>query len=228
MMSTLFGVTVQPLYLLARSVVNRALDRRAGLRTEAEIRLEALGLAGQHRNPYQATGWYELQRVLKRDEVAPDDVFLDIGSGMGRAVYQAAAWYRFRRVVGLELSPRLNEIARQNIARTRERLVCKDVELVTGDVLDFEVPDDVTVVYLNNPFTGPVFRAAVEKLSASLERRPRTLRVVYSHPDPESEQALRDAGFRQVRSLRPVIPRPGWRDPQRLKLFVAGPGDGGA
>lgn len=81
----------------------------------------------------------------------------------GPVVLQAAR-YPFRRVIGVELSPVLHAHAQRNVELALATLRCKDVALVNRDVLAYEVPDDVTVVYFYNPFQGSVFSSIVGKL----------------------------------------------------------------
>jgi len=120
-------------------------------------------------------------RILPRREVSAHDVFVDFGSGMGRVVLQAAR-YPFKRVIGVELSGELHRIAQENIRRTRRRLRCRNVELVRADVLEYEVPDDVTVAYFYNPFTGDIFAEIIRRLAVSVERNPREVRIIYAYP----------------------------------------------
>jgi len=216
----IFDRTLKPPYVAVRGAINRALERRAGIDTEGTLLPDELGFDGQHRERYQPAGWFQLRRILPPREVGADEVFVDIGSGKGRIVYQAAAWYPFKRVIGVELSGRLTEAARANIDRVRHRLRCEDVELVTADVTEYELSDDVTVVYLNNPFNGPVFAAAVGKILASLERRPRRLRVIYGNP--VEEQMLLDAGFRPLRRLRGLRPTREWSLSNSVRMYVRG------
>ena len=129
---------------------------------------------------YQPSGWRYLRRVLRAREVGPDDVFLDIGSGRGRVLCQAGR-YGFRRMIGVEIAPELNESARRNLDR-RRGLRCRDVELVTADAAEYEIPDDVTVVYLYHPFIGDTFRRVMANIVASLDRAPRRLRLIYALP----------------------------------------------
>lgn len=198
-----FNVTVKPVYVGVRGLVGRGLDRWYGIRTSGEVQLADLGLAADDRNRYKATEWWTLRRVLPPREIADHDVFIDFGSGLGRVVYQAAR-YPFRRVVGVELSEDLNEVARGNIDRNRHRLRCQDVEIVTADALEYRVPDDVTVAFFANPFTGSVFATVIEHLLASVDRRPRRLRLIYRCP-MEHEFLMSTGRFRLVRVVR------GWR-----------------
>jgi len=115
------------------------------------------------------------------------DVFLDYGCGKGRAVVVAAT-YPFRRVIGVELASDLSQIARDNVRRAEGKLKCRDVEIVTANAAEFEVPPEVTMVFLFNPFRGRVFAAVRERLRQSLRAAPRRLRVIYMHPRKEAEE----------------------------------------
>lgn len=199
----LFNVTIKPVYVGARGAVGRLVDRVYSIETIGEVDLAELGIDPRDRSRYKATEWTVLRRILSPREVGPDDVFIDFGSGLGRVVFQAAR-YPFRRVIGVELSEELNRIARANIERNRAKLRCPDVELVTADALDFPIPDDVTVAFFANPFTGAVFAGVVARLVESVDRAPRRLRLVYRNPI-EHEHLMRTGRFRVIRNLR------GWR-----------------
>nr|WP_042177570.1 class I SAM-dependent methyltransferase [Kibdelosporangium sp. MJ126-NF4]CEL12686.1 hypothetical protein [Kibdelosporangium sp. MJ126-NF4]CTQ93550.1 hypothetical protein [Kibdelosporangium sp. MJ126-NF4] len=170
---------------LRRSLAQLAYEKRYGVRTAELIELDKLGIAGEGRGYYVAASWRTLRRTLSRKEITSRDVFIDFGSGMGRMVLEAAR-FPFGRVIGVELSDELHRIAEDNVRRTRQRLLCRDVQLRQTDVLDFEIPDDVTVVFFNNPFQGPVFATVIERLVATLDRNPRQLRIVYYNPVEES------------------------------------------
>ncbi|WP_326819531.1 class I SAM-dependent methyltransferase [Streptosporangium sp. NBC_01756] len=185
---------------LRRTTGQLLFERRYGVRTSEVVSLEEFGLARQDRVYYSAANWQTLRRVLPRGDVGEHDVFIDLGSGMGRMVLEAAARYPFRKVIGVELSEELNDIARKNIAGTRLRLRCEDVRLVRSDVLDYEIPDDVSVVFLNNPFRGDTFAAAIGKLVATVDRNPRAVTVIYFNP-VEEEFLLRTGRFRHLRTV---------------------------
>jgi predicted RNA methylase len=163
---------------------------------------------------------WTLRRILPRREVTEEDVFVDLGSGKGRVVLQAALHYPFRRVHGVELSGHLHEIAQRNLALTRHLLSGRDVQLVRADATEFPVPDDVTVVFLYNPFTGEAFATVVRRLLESLDRNPRTLRIVYGNPVEEAR--LLDTGrVRLVRTLRGLRPGREWSASNSFRLYEA-------
>lgn len=216
-----FERTVKPPYVAVRRLVTEALERRAGIRTEGFILPEDLGISPQHHGHYQPTHWLGLRRILSPREVGPQDVFLDVGSGMGRVVYQAARHYRFRRVIGVELSDHLHAIAVDNIERNRHRLRCQDVQLLCTDARAYEIPDDVTVVYVYNPFSGPVFAASLESLLASFRRNPRTIRLIYRNPI--EEQRVLAAGFRVTKASRGLRPGRAWSRSNSTRCYELTP-----
>jgi hypothetical protein len=172
------------------------MELRYGIRTEGDIDLEELGVAAEHRLGYEGSHWVGVRRVLRRLAVTRDDVFADFGSGKGPAVLVAAT-FPFRRATGVEISDDLTRSARRNLERSRLRPRSAGVEFVTADVLEYEIPDDLTVVYLYNPFTGLLFARFLERLLHSLERRPRPLRLVYNYPF-EHDYVIESGRFRPI------------------------------
>lgn len=156
-------------------------ERRYGIKTSGEIKPEELGFPSgdQYRGGlYRPSSWVILRHVFKVLPVSREDVFVDYGSGLGRVLVFAAE-QPFRRVIGIEMSEDLNEVARENVERNRERFRSSDVEVITADATRWPVPDDLTVAYFYCPFPPQVFGQVLQQLFASLDRRPRTLRLVY-------------------------------------------------
>jgi hypothetical protein len=171
---------------LRKAWVGAVFDRRYGVRTEEHIDLGELGVAAPGRVSYVPTGRHVLPSILSRRDVGPADVFLDAGSGMGRIVLQAALKYPVRRVIGVEISEELHRIAQTNLARNRHRLRAADVDLVNTDISSFEIPDDVSIVFLYNPFTGEILKDFIDRLVDSVNRCPRRVRVLYINPEDEA------------------------------------------
>jgi hypothetical protein len=83
-------------------------------------------------------------------------------------------------------------------------------------VLDYEVPDDVMVAFFANPFHEPVFAGVLEKLIASVDRRPRTVRVIYNNP-VEHHQLIASGRIRQVKLARRIaVP---WKRTPSIRLY---------
>ena len=202
-----------------RALGNVFFERPAGIDTSDIVHLNEIGLAARNRVDYHPTPWLALRRVLSEHEVAEDDVFIDFGCGKGRVIYQAAM-YPFRKVIGVELSPELAGIARSNIERSRAKLKCRNVEVVNQDVLEYAVPDDVTFVYFFNPFKGEIFAAVVDKLVASVGRRPRELTIIYM--DAAEEHTLLQAGARLVAATRGIRPTKKWSKENSIRVYKLG------
>ena len=150
-------------------------------------------------NAYWPSPWRLLTRMLPPAEVTTTDVFLDFGCGKGRVLLEAAERYPFSQVIGVESEPHLAASARALLRQNEPRLNSGRWEVVTADAVEYEVPDDLTVAYLFDPFTGPVFDAVILGLERSLERCPRRLRIVYLVPK-EMDRLQRSPGMRALRS----------------------------
>jgi SAM-dependent methyltransferase len=158
-------------------------DHLQGLDTRGIVELRSLGLAHEERVHYAPSSWLTLPRIARVVSFSKDDVFVDFGSGKGRVVALAARYYPFKRVIGVEISPDLNAIARCNIQRNHRRLKCKKVDVVTADVTAYEIPTDITIAYFYAPFTGTIFKSVVNKIQEVLKLRPdRNAWIVLQRP----------------------------------------------
>jgi SAM-dependent methyltransferase len=111
--------------------------------------------------------------------------FVDVGSGKGRALLLAMD-YPFREILGVELSPELDRIARANVARYTGGRHRVPISSIQGDAAEFQWPPVPLIIYMWNSFTGPVMERVFHSLKASLAQLPRELYLVYIHPELES------------------------------------------
>lgn len=155
---------------------------RLGIRTAQFVDWQALG-GDPHCIDYEPISYECFDIAIQHLRICDGkDVLLDYGSGKGRAIILAAL-HPFRKVIGVERSPELCELARENLHRASGKLVCRDVEIVHGDAVQFEVPDHVSVILLFNPFTGPVLQAAIARIQESYLRNPRAMSIIYMLPE---------------------------------------------
>lgn len=133
-----------------------------------ELDPDAIGPAIEFATHYEPTPLADFQALLAavpRDFAFSKATFIDIGSGMGRVLMLASA-HAFKQIVGVEISPALHEIARENLARfKRTATQHSDFRLVCGDARAYVFPPGKLLVYLYNPFEGPVFEDFVERLA---------------------------------------------------------------
>lgn len=144
--------------------------------------LDSLGLGEPDRNDYAPSPWRVLPDVLHPEDVGRDDVFLDIGCGMGRALLVAAERYPFSRVIGVEIAQSLADAAREVMAGNAHRFRCREWTVETADAATYVVPGDVTVAYLYDPFVGALLDKVLAALISSVDERPRRLRLIYLTP----------------------------------------------
>jgi predicted RNA methylase len=109
----------------------------------------------------------------------------------------------FHRVLGVELSPRLLEAADRNL----RRVSVKNVELFCADARTFEHDlDDVTHVYMFNPFPAPVVSDVLENIKKSLLRAPRTVTIIYKLP--VFHATILEHGFTHLQNIHPPYTHP--------------------
>jgi 16S rRNA G966 N2-methylase RsmD len=180
-------------------------EGRYGVDTAGRTYLHSFDLHSDERVYYVPANWLTLRRVLRPRDVSNSDVFIDLGSGKGRMVLEAAR-YPFSRVIGVELAEPLHNVARANVGAARMRRRCNNIQLICCDVLDYDIPDDVSVVFLNNPFRGAIFEQVIENLIASHDRRPRKIRIIYYNPT-EHDYLMRTGRFVRERTVHRELRR---------------------
>jgi SAM-dependent methyltransferase len=155
-------------FWLRMAVVDRILkpfDREQGTETSRRTNLRRLGVlhpSVPYGVRYQPIDPWLFRRTLRalQAEIFPGEyTFVDLGCGKGRALILAAE-SGFREVVGIDLAPPLVDCAPRNLARAavqNARVACQSADA-------FQFPPGDLVVYLFNPFVGPVFRRTLQNL----------------------------------------------------------------
>ena len=132
---------------------------------------EAIGPPLEFATHYEPTPVAEAEALLDASPLRPETTtFVDIGAGMGRVVLLAAR-RPFHAGVGVELSPALVAVARDNlVAADDPRRVARDVRIVRADAARYAFPRGDLVVYLYNPFRAPVLQALLRRLQRGAAR----------------------------------------------------------
>lgn len=148
-------------------------------------------------NSHIASDPDEFVQAMRSVDIELDEaVFIDFGSGKGRALLLASA-YPFRRIIGIEFAAELHAAATANFAaRAAGGGEAVPVELIHGDATAYELPDDPLVLFLYNPFDAPVIAAVARRAMASWQANPRPMRIVYINPSCARE--FLDAGWNPV------------------------------
>jgi SAM-dependent methyltransferase/peroxiredoxin len=165
-------------------------ERVTQLLFERHMSTKGRALEFEHFEPdlvhYEPSSWLALRWGLRRIGPGSEDVLVDFGCGKGRVICEAAR-RPFGRVIGVEISQRLLDVARENVDRNRQRFRCQNIDLVKADATEWQIPDDMTVAYLYHPFAGAVFHRVIDNIVQSIRRNPRRVRLVYVGPVLEQE-----------------------------------------
>jgi SAM-dependent methyltransferase len=165
----------------------RRFDHQYGVTTHAVLFLtdldpDTVGDAGAHATHYEAVPVADFRALLALvpKDAIPHTTFVDVGAGMGRALILAAE-YPFKQVVGIELSPGLYEVAKENLETAQGRgLRCKDIRLLRDDARIAHYPPGDLVVFLFNPFDGEALRSLLA--SVANRRNPGATWLLYHTP----------------------------------------------
>jgi len=148
---------------------------RAAINTSSENKL--------HSASYQATRARPFLKLLRELGLPKDTVFVDIGSGKGRALLLASQ-YGFRKIVGLEFSGALCEVARRNVEIFSKRVPLKSlIEIIEIDATQYQFRPEDCVLFMYNPFKATVLAEVLQNIRLSLERDPRKLWLIYNTPE---------------------------------------------
>ncbi|MBZ5656504.1 MAG: hypothetical protein LAO56_14645 [Acidobacteriia bacterium] len=154
-----------------------------------------------HGNNYAAIEPERFRAILSSLALRFEDlVFVDFGSGKGRALLMASE-FPFKKIVGIEFAPELHSAAQRNIAKfyPSERR-CGVIESACMDFLEFPLPPEPSVLFLFDPCDETVLAKLMANLSQSLRAHPRELYLVYVAPTPTKERILASTGcLTQVR-----------------------------
>ena len=110
--------------------------------------------------------------ILDELDITKEDVFYDLGSGVGKSVLQVLLTTPVKKSVGIEISP-----TRFSCAEAIKRLLMKSKKMPKGKILEFREQDileadmdDATIVYMCSTCYSPALMQGIvdmlQKLSA--------------------------------------------------------------
>ncbi len=173
-------------------------ERRYGLDTTGADDLQSLeekGIETDNATLYMPASYELLHTIYKQlqwDSVAH---FLDIGCGKGRALC-VAAHFGAKKLTGIDFSKEFCEAARKNLAITQQQVPGFAARVIHNDAFYFDIPDDANCIFFFNPFDDVIMSGVIENIEMSLERKPRTLQVLYVNP--MQLHLFLEAGYQQT------------------------------
>lgn len=140
---------------------------------------------------YIPSPYRDIFDVLKTAKLSRDDVFTDLGCGLGRVVF-AASCAGARRATGVELVSWLADGAKEN--QRRCNLKGRDIEFFERNAVDHSIAD-TTLLYMFHPFGEQILAEVLEKARADRKGAgaQRPLRIAYVNP--VYEQVLAQSGW---------------------------------
>jgi len=167
-------------------MLDQNFDDRYGLETGDWINLGELKVSGE--NVQFGTHYEAITLSLFRETIAhipeslDDFLFIDFGSGKGRALLLAAE-HPFRTIIGLEFSSELHKIAQRNIERYKiSTNSTRDIESVCIEATAYQIPNEKSVCYFFNPFNEVVLAKVLGNIQKSIVEHPRTVYISYCNP----------------------------------------------
>jgi SAM-dependent methyltransferase len=159
--------------------------------------LEQIGLCPDMAHMHAASGGPVLQKVIKALRIPSGQRVVDFGSGKGAAAITLSEC-GFAEVLGVEMSPRLVEIANANAVKSgsNARFLC-------ANAADFKHLDRFSYFYFFNPFPAPVVRMVLGNIAASIQRKPRRTTLIMKWPDQGPDEILNGFPFRKVIEFHP-------------------------
>ena len=116
-----------------------------------------------HATEYMPVNYFTLEQLLSHlPDNATKGVFLDIGCGKGRAMCVAAS-YGFKKVTGIDFAKQLIDAAEKNLAQIKNQHPDLDYTLHWKDVVSFDIEQDVSTVFMFNPFDEILMRSVIRK-----------------------------------------------------------------
>lgn len=164
----------------------RMFDLKHNVNTAREVHLEELKIDSPNVAYgvfYAGTDARFFRNVLTNWDIWYEDfVFVDLGSGKGRAI-QMASEFPFKRIIGVEFSSELAKIAERNLPRYRTaEKKCDNLEVVCEDAAAFSFPKEPLLVYMFNPFGRTVVSKVVKNIEDSYRGCPREIYIIYANP----------------------------------------------
>lgn len=171
-------------YLKLSDVYDQSFDRQFNVETagteEPEF-LTAEDILKTHARAYEPVSVQHMQALLGMLPALDFGtfMFIDLGSGKGRALF-VAAMHPFQQVVGVEYSRELHEIAIRNMKTYgNPAQECFDIRPICADATTFSLPEFPTVCFINNPYDVSLMAKTAELLDKSVQSAPRPFFVIY-------------------------------------------------
>lgn len=148
-------------------------------------------------NPYEGTNLFLIDELIRSKEIVRDNHILDIGSGTGIFLIYLLN-QGFCNLYGYEIDRSLYELSMINLEsyRNSNNHQKSNVNFKYCDVFDKEIEDNIDVFVLYNTFFGKeTYKKLLSLIKKSINRNPRTIKVIIQYPTVASIGALRETDW---------------------------------
>lgn len=177
-----------PNILGRRMYADQEFDREYGTDTSSYVGLSGLNIAATVSSTRTGTEYRPIFRkrfaeIMREIPLRYEDyLFIDIGSGKGKALLLASD-FPFQEIVGVEFAHELHEIAVRNINTYRSpQQRCKRISSICMDAGTFEFPPVPTLLFMYHPFGPPVLGSLLQNLRRSRSQASCPLVLAYAGP----------------------------------------------
>ena len=158
--------------------------------------LEDIGVDTSHASKYLPVDYFILEKLMNYIKIFDNRKgFLDLGCGKGRAL-AVAAHFGFNPVVGLDFHPQLSLEATHLTITLKEKFPQTIFKVINNDAFYFEIPGNVSTIFLFNPFDEVIMSGVVGNILKSQRITPRVIRVLYANP--VHKELFFEVGFREI------------------------------
>jgi SAM-dependent methyltransferase len=173
-------------------------EKKYGIRTTGVDNLSGAVSAEdrKHLSMYEPVNYYTSSQLF--DYLQPTDfttTFLDVGCGKGRLLAMGAA-YGFSNIIGIDFSKKLCNAAANVCRGIKNKYPDRSITIECADARHYCIPETVGVIFLFNPFDAVVMDEFIKKVSESLCRKNRPLKILYANP--QCKQQWLEAGFKEI------------------------------
>ncbi len=181
------------IFFQIRAYFDLKFDKQYGIATAGTIELQQLNIPSENKgngHRYRGVSPKAFGYVLSKLELDFTDYsFIDFGSGKGRALLLASS-FPFKAIIGIEFSPKLHEIAENNIAIfAKQTMQCTKISSLCMDALDYPIPEGDLLLFFYNPFNSVLTEKIVANIvNASANATRRVVVVFYTNNQKQIEQ----------------------------------------
>lgn len=126
---------------------------------------------------YADSSGLEFDEIISRFNITHADAIVDFGCGKG-GILISLSKFPFSKITGVEISPELVEIAKENMRKLRIR----NVEIECCDAAEFRQLDEYNYFYFFDPFPCVVMKEVLGNIEKSILEHPRKVTIIYLNP----------------------------------------------